>query len=43
MSDAPGAGEAMCHEWFAPIPDRDLAARGVDPANPNHVPAASSA
>jgi len=32
------AREAMCHDWFAPVPDRSLADRGVDPANPNAVP-----
>ena len=37
------AREAMCHEWFAPVPGRDLAARGVDPAKPNYVPPAASA
>jgi len=32
------AREAMCHDWFAPVPDRSLSDRGVDPANPNAVP-----
>jgi casein kinase II subunit alpha len=29
------AREAMCHAWFDAVPDRDLAARGVDRADPN--------
>ena len=34
------AREAMCHDYFAPLTERSLADRGVDPADPNAVPAA---